>query len=237
MFLSIIIPVYNEENLVLQVMDAIQKVNFPACVKEYEIVVVDDCSNDQTFERLTSYAASHQHISVFRHEINKGKGSAVKTGFKECKGDVILIQDADLELSPSDIPAMIVAMDQLNIDFINGSRYMPGLIRPLSSFKRYWFNRLFTFFISVLINIKLTDMACGYKLVSRKLLERINLRENRFGLEAELLIKAARLKKNNIAEVPVHYFPRNEGEGKKLRNMDGLRVFSTIVKYGLLRMN
>jgi hypothetical protein len=80
-------------------------------------------------------------------------------------------------------------------------------------------------------------MACGYKLVSKKLFERINLRENRFGLEAELLIKAARLKKNNIAEVPVHYFPRNEGEGKKLRNMDGLRVFSTIIKYGLLRMN
>src|SRR5687768_13453078 len=126
MFLSIIIPVYNEENLILQVLDAIHKVNFPACVREYEIVVVDDCSSDRTFERVTAYTANHKHIRVVRHEENKGKGSSVKTGFRESKGDVILIQDADLELSPTDIPAMINAMDQLKIDFINGSRYLPG---------------------------------------------------------------------------------------------------------------
>ena len=153
------------------------------------------------------------------------------------KGDTFLIQDADLELSPEDIPLMIETMQKLNVGFINGSRYMPGVYRPLSSYRRYLFNKLFTLITSVLINVRLTDMACGYKLFTRELYDKISLKENRFGFEAELIIKAMRIRKNNIAEIPVHYYPRNEGEGKKLKNIDGFRIFKTIFKYGVLRLN
>jgi len=132
---------------------------------------------------------------------------------------------------------MLEAMQQLNVEFVNGSRYLPGKIRPLSSFKRYWGNRIFTNLTSVLINVKLTDMACGYKLIKKSLYDKINLKENRFGFEAELIIKAIRLKKNNVAEVPVSYFPRNKGEGKKLNNLDGLKILKTLFIYGLLRLN
>ena len=173
------------------------------------------------------------HIKL---EANSGKGAAVRTGFKNANGDVFLIQDADLELLPSDIPSMLTAMKKLDVEFINGSRYMAGISRPLSSYRRYLGNKFFTFLTSVLINVKLTDMACGYKLVKRSLIEKLKLKENRFGFEAEMIIKAMRVKKNNVAEVPVHYFPRNEGEGKKLKNSDGFKILWTITKYGLFRM-
>ena len=166
-----------------------------------------------------------------------GKGRAVKTGIEKSSGDVILIQDADLELSPSDIPSMLNAMHDLKVEFVNGSRYLHGVVRPLASYRRYIVNRLFTFLTSVLINVRLTDMACGYKLFTRSLYNRIHLRENRFGFEAELIIKALRDKRNNVAEVPVKYFPRREGEGKKLKLSDGVKILWTIFRYGVLRMN
>ena len=150
--------------------------------------------------------------------------------------DTFLIQDADLELSPADIPSMLEAMQILKVEFINGSRYLPGKLRPLSSFKRYWLNRIFTNLTAILINVKIMDVACGYKLFKQSLYEKISLKENRFGFEAELIIKALRIKKNNVAEVPVSYFPRNKGEGKKLRNSDGLKILKTLLLYGVLRL-
>jgi hypothetical protein len=126
-------------------------------------------------------------------------------------------------------------MHELNVEFINGSRYLAGVYRPLSSYKRYLGNRLFTSLTAIIINVKITDMACGYKLIHRNLYQRIQLAEDRFGFEAELIIKALRIKKNNIAEVPVRYFPRNEGEGKKLRNSDAFKILWTIIKFGLFK--
>ena len=110
---------------------------------------------------------------------------------------------------------------------------MTGIIRPLYSYRRYFFNKMFTKFASILINVRLTDLACGYKLFTRSLFEQIKLEENRFGFEAELLIKVARIKKTLIAEVPVHYFPREIKDGKKIRNIDGVKILWTILKYGL----
>jgi glycosyltransferase involved in cell wall biosynthesis len=235
--LSVIIPVYNEESLVLQVIEKLQTTAFPTFVGEVEIIVVDDCSSDRTFQNLQLHEfQTSPSVKIFRHEKNLGKGAAVRTGIKASQGDVLLIQDADLELSPNDIPEMLRAMHELNVDFINGSRYLPGVYRPLASYRRYLANKFFTWLTSVIINVRLTDMACGYKLFTRSIYDQIQLRENRFGFEAELIIKAMRIKRNNIAEVPVRYFPRNEGEGKKLRNSDGLKILSTIVKYGLLRL-
>ncbi len=235
--LSIIIPVYNEENLVLQVIQNLQSIKYPEFIGDIEIVVIDDCSGDNTFQNLKAQEfLPSPTVKILRHEKNLGKGAAVRTGINASRGEILLIQDADLELTPNDIPSMLYAMHELNLGFINGSRYLPGVYRPLASYRRYLANQFFTWLTSVIINVRLTDMACGYKLFTRSLYDQIHLRENRFGFEAELIIKAMRIKRNNIAEVPVRYFPRNEGEGKKLRNSDGFKIMWTIAKYGLLRM-
>jgi glycosyltransferase involved in cell wall biosynthesis len=235
MRLSIIIPLYNEQNNILVVLNQLFKTEYPTCLENVEFVIIDDHSTDNSYEIVKDFIAERNDCKLYRHDVNKGKGAAVKTGIGLATGDVFLIQDSDLELSPSDIPSMINAMKELNVQFINGSRYLPGIARPLASYKRYWGNRLFTNLTSIVINVKLTDMACGYKLIHRKLYEKIELKENRFGFEAELIIKALRIKRNNVAEVPVKYFPRNAGEGKKLNNMDAIKILMTIFKYGVLR--
>jgi glycosyltransferase involved in cell wall biosynthesis len=236
--LSIVIPVYNEEDLVLQVLEKLEKVDYPDFLEGREYIVVDDCSSDKTKEKVADWVKKNweSNCTIYSHQINQGKGAAVRTGIGLSKGDTILIQDADLELSPDDIPLMLQSMRDLRIEFVNGSRYMPGIIRPLYSYRRYYLNKLFTRIASVLINVRLTDLACGYKLFTKRIFEGIELTENRFGFEAELLIKVARKKMTLIAEVPVHYFPRNVGEGKKIRNIDGLRILWVIIKYGLFRM-
>ena len=236
MKLSIIVPLFNEEKNILIVLNQLAEIEYPSHLESVEFVIVDDHSTDHSFEVVTEYIADKKAFRLFRHEVNKGKGAAVKTGIAMAKGDVFLIQDSDLELSPSDIPAMLDAMAMLGVEFINGSRYLPGIARPLASYKRYWGNRIFTNLTSILIDVKLTDMACGYKLIHKNLYQQINLRENRFGFEAELIIKALRIKRNNVAEVPVKYFPRNAGEGKKLSNKDAFKILWTIFKYGVLRL-
>ncbi|MCD4746859.1 MAG: glycosyltransferase family 2 protein [Bacteroidales bacterium] len=235
MKLSIIIPIYNEKDFILEVINKLQEISLPDFVKSKEIIIVDDFSSDESYKRISEYIKDFDNITLFRHDKNKGKGAAVRTGFEKASGNVFLIQDADLELSPEDIPRMLQAMYKLKVEFVNGSRYLPGIERPLASYKRYLANRFFTFLTSLLINVKLTDMACGYKLVHKNLLNKLNLKENRFGFEAELIIKALRIRRNNIVEVPVQYFPRNEGEGKKLNKTDALRVLWTIIKYGVFR--
>ncbi len=234
MRLSIIIPLYNEGSSIVVLLEQFNRVKFPEYLSEVEIIIVDDCSIDNSYELVSSYIENKSGFVLLKHNHNMGKGAAVKTGIRQASGDLFLIQDGDLELSPADIPSMIEAMVELNVEFINGSRYLPGVPRPLASYKRYLGNKIFTNLTSVLINVKLTDMACGYKLIHRRLYQEINLKENRFGFEAELLIKALRIKKNNIAEVPVRYFPRNYGDGKKLNNTDAIRILWTIFKYGVL---
>lgn len=234
--LSIIIPLYNEEKSIIAVLEQLTKVAYPSFVSNTEIIIVDDKSKDDSFKVVQDFIQGRTNIKLLSHSVNQGKGAAVRTGIINSSGDAILIQDADLELSPSDIPSLLVAMYELKIPFINGSRYLPGVLRTQPAFKRYFANKLFTRITSIFINVHLTDMACGYKLFTRELYDKLNLCEKKFGFEAELLIKCARLRKNWIAEVPVRYFPRNEGEGKKLRNTDGLRILNTIIKYGLFKM-
>lgn len=232
MKLSIIIPVYNEKKSIIDVINKIHQIDYTSSIKEVEIVVVDDCSTDGTTELLDSNKNNLNFIFI-TSEKNSGKGHAVRKGIKNSSGDLITIQDADLELIPEDIPTMIKTMLALKVDFINGSRYMTGIIRPLYSYRRYFFNKMFTKFASILINVRLTDLACGYKLFTRNIYNQIILKENRFGFEAELLIKVARIKKTLIAEVPVHYFPREVKDGKKIRNIDGFKILWTILKYGI----
>ncbi|MEX0965937.1 MAG: glycosyltransferase family 2 protein [Bacteroidia bacterium] len=233
MDLTIIVPLYNEEQLVPQVISKLLNLKLPEFVNKREIIVVDDASSDGSYQVVEKIAARHEQIHLLRHEVNQGKGAAVHTAIAAAKGNVFLIQDADMELDPADIPAMLTAMHKLKVQLVNGSRYMPGVIRPLSSYRRFMANRLFTLLTSIFINVRITDMACGYKLIHKDLLDQIQLKEKRFGIEAELIIKAMRIRRNNIAEVPVQYFPRNEGEGKKLRTSDGIKILWIIFKYGL----
>ena len=236
-FLSVIIPLYNEEALIGEVVKQVCEVKLTSSVTQFEIIIVDDCSTDGSYEKIQAISDLDTRIKILKHKTNRGKGAAVRTGIQSANGNIFLIQDADLELRPLDIPRMLDCMLELNVEFINGSRYVAGVNRPLSSYKRYLANRIFTSLTAVIINVKITDMACGYKLIHKNLYEKITLKENRFGFEAELIIKALRIKKNNIAEVPVSYFPRNEGEGKKLRNSDAIKILWTIFKYGLLKAN
>lgn len=236
MKLSIIIPVYNEVNLVVHVIEKLLELDYSDYTSSFEIIAVDDCSSDNTLQKLNDFAKGKEEmIKVLHHEKNQGKGAAVRTGIIASEGELITIQDADLELNPEDIISMLKARHRLGVNVVNGSRYMPGKIRPLYAYKRYFFNKMFTRLASILVNVRFTDLACGYKLFTRKMYDRLNLKEDRFGFEAELLIKMARLEKTTVAEVPVDYFPRNEGEGKKLRNSDGIKIFWVIIKYGLFR--
>lgn len=236
MKLSIIIPLYNEEFTIKQVIRELNNIQMPFFVESFEILVIDDGSTDRSMLEVEKMANRHPAIKILKQTKNRGKGAAVRLGFSKAEGDIILIQDADLELNPADIPVLINAMHETGVDFVNGSRYMPGIVRPLYSYKRYLANKFFSFLTSLFINVRITDMACGYKLIKKSLLEKINLKENRFGFEAELLIKALRVKKNNIAEVPVHYYPRNEGEGKKIRNADAFLIMWVIIKYAVFRL-
>lgn len=233
MELSIIIPVYNEQDTIELVLSQLLVLRYPESVISVEYIVVDDCSSDDSFSIVNRISDKNTRVILIRNEKNLGKGASVRKGIENSKGDTILVRDADLELSVNDIPYMIQAMNDLDVEFINGSRYMAGINRPLASYRRYLANRFFTFLTSVLINVKLTDMACGYKLFKRSIYDQIKLKENRFGFEAEILIKSLRIKPNNIAEVPVHYFPRQKEGGKKLKNIDGIKILWAIIKYGL----
>lgn len=237
MELDIIIPVYNEQENIISVLRKIEEIDLSKYITKKMVVIVDDCSQDNSCALIEEYIHGKQNFILLKHEINKGKGAAVRYGIEKSTGDLIFIQDADLELCPDDLIPMLEAMFKLKVQFVNGSRYLPGIVRPLASYKRYLANRFFTFLTSLLLNVKLTDMACGYKLFHRQLYNKISLRENRFGFEAELIIKALKIKKNNITEVPVQYFPRNAGEGKKLKTTDGFKILWSIFKYGVFKAN
>ncbi len=236
MKIDIVIPLYNEEDLIIKVLDLLKEVKFPDFITSHKIIIVDDGSSDKSYSVVKQYISStpDQYL-LLQMEKNSGKGAAVRHGINSGNGDLIFIQDADLELYPHDLPGMLVAMKSLNVEFVNGSRYLPGIPRPLSSYRRYLANRFFTWLTSIFINVKLTDMACGYKLFTRELYNKLHLKENRFGFEAEIILKALRIKKNNITEVPVNYFPRNEAEGKKFKSMDALKMLVTIFRYAFFK--
>lgn len=236
MKLSIIIPLYNEEQQIITLLERLSKVDLSPWVGPFEVLVVDDGSSDDSARLVKDFMERGPalNLRLLHLENNRGKGAAIRHGLAASTGNQILIQDADLELIPEDIPALLQAMKVLDADFVNGSRYLPGVLRPLSGYSRYLVNMLFSWLTSLFINVRITDMACGYKLFKRNLLSEFELREDRFGFEAELIIKAMRNRKTIIAEVPVHYFPRNYGEGKKFRTTDGLNVLGVIFRYGLL---
>jgi glycosyltransferase involved in cell wall biosynthesis len=233
--LSIIIPVYNEEKSIETLLSKIDHALPLKFINEVECIIYNDASSDRSLEIIENYIPLNFKKIIFSNSKNNGKGFNVINGLKQASGNLILIQDGDLELDPSDINSLIVAQQQSNAQLVNGSRYLPGILRPLYAYRRYFFNKLFTNIASFLVDVRFTDLACGYKLLTKELAGKLNLTENRFGIEAEIIIKTAIINKTQIVEVPVHYWPRNKGDGKKIRNIDGLRILWVILKYGLFR--
>jgi glycosyltransferase involved in cell wall biosynthesis len=233
LLLSVVIPVYNEVRLLPLVLDRVRAVSLPTGV-DVEVVVVDDCSTDGTREWLKSQVAvgaMGDSATVFFHDVNQGKGAALRTGFGVAKGDVIVVQDADLEYDPAEFVELLEPILDGRADAVFGTRFLGGTHRVLY----YWHavgNKVLTTLSNMLSNINLTDMECCYKMIRRDVLTRISLCENRFGFEPEVTAKIARLG-CSIYEVPISYSGRTYADGKKIGWRDGFRAIWCIVRYNL----
>ena len=231
MKLSIVIPVYNERDLAPQALARIEAAPLPEGLTR-EIVLVDDCSTDGTRDWLREFAAARPEVVLKLHETNAGKVAALRTGFAAATGDLVIVQDADLEYDPREIAVVLEPLLDGRADAVFGTRFLGHTHRVLY----YWHsvgNWLLTTLSNMLSNVNLTDMECCYKAFRRDVLQRITLVENRFGFEPEITAKVARLG-CRIYEVPVSYSGRTYAEGKKINWKDGFSALRCILKYNLL---
>jgi glycosyltransferase involved in cell wall biosynthesis len=229
--LSVVIPVYNEQKYLERVLDRVENARIPEGV-ERQIVCVDDCSTDGTTELLRALAEKRSHLRVLYHEKNQGKGAAIRTGFAAATGDIVLIQDADLEYDPAEYPRLLTPILDGRADVVYGSRFIGETHRVLY-FWHFVGNQLLTTLSNMCSNLNLTDMECCYKVLRREVVQQIRLEEDRFGIEPEITAKVASLGVR-IYEVPVSYSGRTYAEGKKINWKDGLSALRCIVKYNLL---
>jgi glycosyltransferase involved in cell wall biosynthesis len=220
--ISVVIPVYNERDTVLEVIEHVRATGMVG-----EIIVVDDGSTDGTREALDG--VNHPDVRVFRHEKNGGKGSALKTGFARVTGDVVIVQDADLEYDPREYPVLVAPIAEGKADVVYGTRFAGGTHRVLF-FWHYIGNRLLTLFSNMLTNLNLTDMETCYKVFRADVVRKINIRSMRFGVEPELTAKVARMG-CRIYEVPISYYGRDYTEGKKISWRDGVAAVWHILKF------
>jgi glycosyltransferase involved in cell wall biosynthesis len=230
--LTIVIPVYNEESTVANLLEAVLAAPLPDGL-DRELVVVDDCSKDGTAEVLAGFA-DNPRVRVFRQPVNQGKGAALRRGFQEVRGDFVVIQDADLEYDPREYPKLLAPVLAGKADVVYGSRFMGSEAHRVLFFWHYVGNRFLTLLSNMVTNLNLTDMETCYKLFRADVLRRIDLEEDRFGIEPEMTAKVARLGVR-IYEVGISYWGRTYEEGKKINWRDGLEALSCIVKYGLLK--
>ncbi|PAW80693.1 MAG: glycosyl transferase [Opitutia bacterium Tous-C8FEB] len=229
MKLSIVIPCYNEVRTIRQIVDRVRA----APVAEREIIIVDDCSRDGTRDLLRTEIAPLVDKILF-HEVNQGKGAALRTGFRAATGDVVVVQDADLEYDPQDYPRLLQPILEGKADVVFGSRFQGGQPHRVVYFWHMVGNKLLTLLSNMATNINLTDMETCYKVFRREVLQRIEIEENRFGFEPEITAKVARLGVV-IYEVGISYYGRTYAEGKKIGWRDGFRALWAIAKYNLLR--
>ncbi len=228
MKISIVMPVYNERHFVREIIDQVLAV--PVDGMEKELIVVDDCSRDGTRELLRELSAPE--VKVLYHDRNRGKGAALRTGFGHATGDVILIQDADLEYNPEEYPVLLKPILDGRADVVYGSRFLGGPHR-VHLFWHMVGNRVLTLLSNMLSNLNLTDMETCYKVFKREVLEGLKLRSDRFGFEPEFTLKVAR-KGWRVYEVPISYHGRDYTEGKKIGWKDGVTAIYTIIKYRLV---
>ncbi len=227
MKLSVVMPCYNEKGTIEQILERVAATPY-----EKEIIVVDDGSKDGTRDLLRQLEPKYGLKLIF-HEQNKGKGGALATGFKAATGDVVLIQDADLEYDPADYPALLKPIEEGKADVVFGSRFLAGTHR-CHLFWHYVGNKFLTFVSNVFTNLNLTDMETCYKVFRADVAKKIDIESQRFGVEPELTAKVAKLK-CRVYEVPVSYYGRDYASGKKIRPSDAFEALWVIVKYNLFR--
>jgi len=229
MKLSVVIPVYNEAGTIAEIVEAVKS----SPIDDLEIIIVDDCSTDGTTEVLRSDIEPGVDVVVY-HSVNRGKGAALRTGFAHVTGDVVVIQDADLEYDPAEYPLLLEPILRGRADVVYGSRFMGGRPHRVVYFWHMVGNRFLTLMSNMATNLNLTDMETCYKMMRREVLDSLDLCEDRFGIEPEMTAKIA---KGNwrVYEVGISYYGRTYEEGKKIGWKDGVRALYAIAKYNLFR--
>lgn len=230
MRVSIVIPVYNESATVREIVRRVRAVEG---LDLAEIVLVDDCSTDGSRE-LIETEFQGPPFKCFFHPVNRGKGAALRTGFAGATGEIVAIQDADLEYDPAELPGLIRPILRDQADVVFGSRFMGGGPHRVVFYRHMLANKFLTVLSNLFTNINLTDIECCYKVFRKEVLDRIEVEESRFGVEPELTAKVARLGVR-IYEVGISYYGRTYTEGKKIGWRDGVRALYVILKYGILR--
>ncbi|MBP9880412.1 MAG: glycosyltransferase family 2 protein [Chitinophagales bacterium] len=234
--LSVIVPAYNEEATIATILTTLSNVQLIHDI-EMEIIVVNDCSRDNTAANLAAFIAAHPQVNIraFHHEKNKGKGAALHTGITNATGDFTIVQDADLEYDPWEFNILLKPVVERNADVVYGSRFMGGKPHRILFFWHSIGNKFLTRLSNMFSNLNLTDMETCYKLVRTSILQSITLKENRFGFEPELTQKLAKVKNIAIYEVGISYYGRTYAEGKKINWKDGVRAIYCIIRYGLFK--
>ncbi len=227
MKLSVVIPVYNEVGTIEHILEVVSSVKTGL---ETEIVVVDDCSGDGTRDVLRRCAEKFPNMKAEFHDRNCGKGAALRTGFAKATGDVVLIQDADLEYDPHEYPRLLQPILDNRADVVYGSRFLGGGAHRVVFYWHYVGNKFLTTLSNMMTNLNLTDMEVCYKVFRKEVLSSITLKENRFGFEVEVTAKIAR-GRWRIYEVPISYYGRVYAEGKKITWKDGFSALRCILKY------
>jgi len=226
MNVSVIIPSYNEANTIKELLKRVQAENIAS-----EILIIDDGSTDGTREILETYSGK-EPFKIILHEFNQGKGAAVRTGIQHAKGDVIIIQDADLEYNPREYKELLKPIEEGMAEVVYGSRFLGGPRRP-TMFWHMVANKLLTFMTNILYNNILTDMETGYKVFLREVVQDMPLRANRFDFEPEFTAKILK-RKVRIFEIPITFYPRDYSEGKKIGLRDAFQAVWTLLKYRLI---
>ena len=229
MKVSIVIPCYNEKDTIEKIVEAVHN----APLENKEIIVVDDCSEDGT-QTLLREKVAPMVDRIINHPVNRGKGAALRSGFAAATGDLILVQDADLEYSPDDYPVLLEPLMSGKADAVFGSRFMGGRPHRVLFFWHMVGNRFLTLLSNMFTNLNLTDVETGYKAFKASLIKSIDLEEDRFGVEPEIIAKLAQ-RGCRVYEVGISYSGRTYKEGKKINWKDGIRAIYAIVKYNVQR--